>query len=83
MSSTIVNTLIGFGLAPDDAVKISGEVSVILDELRTEMNKLSRDIDLMVAEFHAYEARMKALESALAEEGPHENIVPLHGATHR
>ena len=78
MSSTIVNTLVGFGITEEHAGLIATDVAKTHDSLRAQMQAMSREIDKLMAEFHILEARAKAMEAALAEEGPHENIVPLH-----
>jgi cell division protein FtsB len=79
MASTIVNTMAAFGLTESQATSVAAGVAQIHDALQAEMAQLSREIDKLVAEFHVLEARAKAMEAGLAEDGPHENIVPLHG----
>ena len=81
MSSTIVNTLVGFGLTEEHAGLIATDVAKTHDDMRARMNVMAREIDKMMNEFHELEERAKAMEAALAKEGPHENIVPIHGVS--
>jgi len=78
MSSTIVNTLIDFGLEDDQADILAADFARMHDEARAEMSNLSRQIDALMAEFGALEERAKRMEAALAPE-THPSVVPLHG----
>jgi hypothetical protein len=78
MTSTIVNTLMGFGLDSEEAVDIASGVGVILDKSIGERNELSSEIETLMRRYEALDAKVKRLEAALAAEET-DTVVPFHG----